>query len=267
MRAAPPNLRTGVLAWSREQAHGEPRGLGWVDLTLREDGRPFLPVKDEATGEVRFRHAPYGLFLPPPMLQAAQEAAERGEATALHGVILSFAKPEWIVASRHLLWTPLSPVPRLLSPLVEAFGIDRLLHRDDPSRLVRLLAHLPRFHPHRGDPNAARQLVQDALDEDLGVEVRDQVDGDEVFACRPASWWRRRGGPPSGLVVRDGLLRCEAMQDAPQAEDAVLSPIGDASVPIAMLRLLPVWASVRLHPPSSPSASRRDAPPVREERP
>ncbi len=249
-RAVTPNLRLGVLAWARQQARGDGAGLGWVDTTLRDDGRPFLPVEGP-DGEERFRHAPYGLFLPGPMLESAKAAQARGEATALEGLLLLLARPEWLVAARHLLWTPLSPVPRLLAPLVEAFGIDRGLHRDDPSRLVRLLAHLPGFHPHRGDPEAAVALVRTALEEDLPVVVHAAPGPDEAFACRDASWWRVRGGSDATLVVRDGMLRRTAPAASPRAEDVAIARQDGAPIPLSLLRLLPVWATLRLQPPDA----------------
>lgn len=242
-----PNLRVGVLAWSREAAHGPERGLAWVDTTLRDDGRPFLPVGEGTDGGPAFRHVPYGLFLPPPLLEAAQQAAARGEPTALQGLLLGFARVEWLVASRHLWWTPLSPVPRLLTSLVEAFGIDPTLHRADPARLTRLLAHLPRFHPHRGSAQAAVDLVRSALGEELGVVVRAAAAPGEVFACRSAAWWRRRGGAPADLVITAGIVRCTTTGAAP-AGDVLLARRPDADLPLALLRLLPVWASARLQP-------------------
>lgn len=234
-------LRVAPLEWALRSGRGEARALGWVDTELLARGRSFTVVGD--TLAPRFRHVPYGAFLPRPMLDAAREARERGEPTLLEGLILLFARPEWLVAARRYLFTACSPVPPLLVGLVEAYGIPRELHRADPAVLGTLLPRLPGWYPHRGDPERALALLEPAIGEPLPVEVaREQ--GPESFACRSAGWWRERGGH-GPLVIRGGVASVDP--PATPRPDVPLRWRGSpGAFPADLLRLLPVWASVRL---------------------
>lgn len=247
-------LRIAPLEWALRSGRGEATALDWVDTALLARGRAFTVV-GEAEAPA-FRHVPYGAFLPRPMLEAAQEARERGEPTLLEALLLLFARVEWLVTARRWLFTTSSPVPPLLVGLVEAYGIPRELHRAEPAVLATLLPRLPGWYPHRGDPERALALLEPALGEPLPVEVARHVgeEVDEAFACHAASWWRERGDGHGALAIRDGvavLVPTGATRSdvplrwrVPTAPDA---PGGGARFPGELLRLLPVWATVRLH--------------------
>jgi len=243
--------RTAALEWIRRSAAGDLSGMGWVSLDLDPAATPFSVIPDEGEGE-RFRHVPYGAFLPPPMVEAAQEAREEGLATALEALLLLFARPEWLIHTRDRMWTPLSPTPELLARLAESYGVSAELHRGDPDKLARLAARLPSWHPHRGRPEAARALLEDALEEPSeGVgTIEDGELASEAFTCRSADWWRRRtgGDPPQHRIV-DNVLRFQPDTGRPFEviqEDIPVRWTPGTPFPRAILRLLPAWQSVRL---------------------
>jgi hypothetical protein len=242
-------LRVPILEWARRSATGRLHRLGWVDLTLDDGVRPFSLVSAGDDGDATFRSVPYGLFLPPPMVDAAIAAQERGEPTALEGLLLLFARPEWLVATRGLFWMPTGPLPALLAPLVEAYGADAQVHLRRPERLARLLAHLPRWYPHRGDAVAALRLLESAVDETPPVRVGEDRGADEVFACRSAAWWAARDGGHEALRVEGGVVRLAAAgRPEARTEDVTLTWSPDRPFPATLLRFLPAWATVRLLP-------------------
>ena len=104
----------------------------------------------ESRGHRQYRHRPYGAYVPRTMRMSAQYAQENGEPTVLEGLLLLFAKMEWLIATRRYYWSPMSPVPQLLVTLVEAMGIDNEIHQNRPDVLARLVARLPTWNPTRG---------------------------------------------------------------------------------------------------------------------
>ena len=252
----------------RSPAAGRLRGLGWVDSTISKRDRPFqmVPARD---GTHRFRHIPYGFFLHTILTDSAIAAQKRGEPTVLEGYLLVFAWMEWLIASRHLIWSPVTPKPDLLTVLVEAFGVGPEIHREEPERLMRLAARLPTWYPNRGTAVRARQLLEETVGEELGV-VLVQADGgasppgadaplaDEVFSCRSAEWWQRRrqgaanhtgDGTSSEMRVTDGLLRFQSPSEAGftlAREDVLIGWKIDSPFPAVLSRVLPIWVSTRI---------------------
>lgn len=252
----------------KSPASGRMRGVGWVDGTLLERDRPFQEVVD-GDGVSRFRHIPYGFFLPTVLTNAAIAAQKRGEPTVLEGYLHIFAWIEWLISSRRLLWSPVTPKPDLLPVLVEAFGVGPEIHREDPERLMRLTARLPTWYPHRGTSDRARQLLEETVGEDLGVQIvqkdspaeeRDAVPmREEVFGCHSASWWNRRragggshvptGGGDGQMRIKDGLLRFQPSAEPSfelAREDVLIGWTLGTPFPAVLSRVLPIWVSIRI---------------------
>ncbi|MFH1466860.1 MAG: hypothetical protein ABIO70_20925 [Pseudomonadota bacterium] len=260
--------RLPPLAWAHRSAAGSLEGLAWVDADPDPSLTPFRQVEGE-DGVRRFRHLPYAAYLPPAMAEAAETAARRGQPCLIQAAIMLMARPEWLVAARPWLWSPLSPVPGLLRFLVEAFGVDPALHTGDPAVLARLAALLPDWHPERGTVERAREVLACAESEEHQLSVAFlQRDGprpravplaDEIFACHDAAWWQRRdpGGARQELRVEGGLLRFQPREAPPfelLQEDLLLSWRPGTPAPTHLPRLLPIWMNLRLVVPAAPRA-------------
>jgi len=235
--------RHSVLEWALQSSRGELSGTDWVDAELRSDGEPWMLRRDGET--VRFRHLPPADRLPSPMQESAADAQERGEPTVAEFLTRMIARSQWLTSARRYLWTPFSPVPQLLAPLVEAYGIDAELHDRDSATLANLLVHLPAWHPRRGEAQAAVDLLGVAMDSE--VPVRLGSDAPAAFTCQSADWWSRRNRP-SSWVLRDDLMTGEPIDDP---EDVILGWTPTDRFPHELLRLLPVFTSVRLAPETS----------------
>jgi len=248
------------------KASGRLRGFGWVDRTIFRKDRPFQQVEGE-DGVSRYRHIPYGFFLPTTLANASIAAQQRGEPTVLEGYLMLFSWVEWLVASKANLWAPNSPTPALLTVLVEAFGIGTEIHRNRPERLSSLAARLPTWYPHRGTPERARQILEETLGLELGVELlhcdthgaHPEGLSSEVFACRSAEWWARRSDGGRGhlptsetnspMRIGGGLLRYQQEDDESfglKHEDVAVSIEQGQDFPTVLLRVLPLWASIRI---------------------
>jgi hypothetical protein len=249
-------------------ASGRMRGLEWADGTVARRARPFQVVPG-SDGINRFRHIPYGYFLPTVMTTAAVSAQGRGEPTVLEGYMLVFAWVEWLIASRMMLWSPQSPQPALLAVLVEAFGVGPELHREDPKRLMRLAARLPTWYAHRGTSRRALQLLEETIGEDLqisAVQVNSpQAEHDaipateEVFSCRSAEWWHRRrvgeathlpaDGSDGAMRIEGGLLRFQSPDSDGfklAQDDVLVAWKAGTPFPTVLSRVLPIWVSLRV---------------------
>lgn len=246
-------LRTALLEWAQRSAAGELPGMDWVDTEILAHGSPFVITRtDEA---IRFRHVPTGKTLPPPLVEEARRHQEAGEPTLVECMALLFARAHWLVEGRGLYYRSTTPVPALLAALVEAYGVDAELHRHDAVTLANAIAHLPAFHPHRGDPERAGRLLQDVLGQPHDVDL-DQEPGhdlDEVFAIRSAAWFAARPAlrpsRPEVLTIRHGLLHHTAPRAPRNPEDVLVGWVPGDRFPHALLRLLPAWVSARLHEP------------------
>ncbi len=265
-----------ILAFARASASGALERGPWVDL----DPDPTLPphrVRPGPDGGARFGHLPYAAFLPPPMATALVEAHARGEAGLFEAVLVMMARPEWLVASRSMWLGPLSPQPMLLAELVEACGIDRAVHRDEPALLARLAALLPDWRLRRGQLAAALRVLEDGAGASAPGPVQQGPGGPaepalaarhEAIACRAASWWtaRLRASQAPALWIRGGFLRCTG-PDVATGPDAATDPLDrlpqdlclahapGASPPARLLRLLPLWTSLRLFTPAASTPS------------
>lgn len=229
--------RIAVLEWALRAGRGELPGLDWIDTTLRPEGEPFLLVRDG--DRVRFRHLPLGPHLPPPLVEAAEQAQAAGEPTALEAVHHLLARAQWLTSARGLLFTPASPLPGLLASLVEAYGVDAELHEADADDLARLVVHLPGWYPRRGGLEPALDLLRTALDHD--VTVRPATGGPLAFTCQSTDWWCERPLPTGPLLIHEGFVTTDAGH-----ADVVLGWVPSDRFPHELLRLLPAWASCRL---------------------
>jgi len=249
-------LRLPEVEWSFRANAGELAGLRWVDTRLD----PQLPPARAhgENGSTTFRYFAPLEVTPTYVREETLDAQGRGRPTAWEGLALLFAKSGWTVEARGFVWAPYSPYPGVLSRMVEAFGVERAMHRFDPGRLSRLAAMLPTWYPSRGRLDAARAVLAacDALataDETWGQDEPPPADAlrDEVLCCHDAKWWRARKGRDAQPSYRleKGFLRFQPAEGdgfGMRREDflLVLDPSGKLS--LAMHRLLPAWASVRI---------------------
>ena len=251
--------RTPDLEWSHRSAAGGADDLEWVDSRIDPNRRPFL--QEETPDGRRFSHIPYPLFMPPVMAQSAANAQASGQATMAEGLLLLYARAEWLVHSRNWMWSPLSPVPRLLAYMVEAFGIEQELHRDDPEVLSRLAGMLPTWHPSRGTVDRAREVLECTGDDAQARHVAfAQRDGerpvnpslrDEVMACRSASFWASRQDEEATphYRIENGFLKFQPSAGDSfvlRREDVLLEWREKSILPRQLVRLLPAWTVVRL---------------------
>lgn len=246
--------RLPTLEWCHRTAAGQHADLAWVDGTVEVHRETFGAV--ETPEGVRFQHVPYAGFQPPSMLEAQQQAQARGAPTLQEALLLLFARAEWLVATRERWWTPLTPTPASLAPLVEVYGIERALHRSDAAALARLVALLPSWYPGRGTVAAAERVLV-ALESGPLPEVRSlQQDGpapaclvDEVFVCRSVEFWEARwtDGASTSLRIQGGVLLFQAETPGVvlRREDVAIawSPTEPANA--ALARLLPPWTLFR----------------------
>ena len=247
--------REPILAFAHASAAGQLGGVGWIVPRLDGEGYQIETAED---GLPRLSGPP--LILPPPMRDAAEDAIAQGQAPLAEVLALVLAGPAWLIQSRRTLWTPLSPVPALLTRLVETYGVGVEIHQRVPERLARLAARVPVWYPYRGQLKAALEL----LDQAVGAPVpqptaaRDQ-DGptpvapplrEERLACHTARWGAdHRGGAAAPRYRVDGgfvRFQPEAGGTELQRDDVLLGQLPDQVPSTALLRLLPVWTTLRL---------------------
>ena len=251
MSAAHLKVRIAQLDWSLLSSTDQLNDLKWVDSHIQFSHQPFIE-KDHL-----FAHRPYGYFLPPAMVEAAQKAQAYGEPTVLEGLLLLNAKVEWLIETRKYLWSPLSPVPKLLDSLADAFGISCELHQNKPDVLLRLAAVLPKWYPHRGTVQRARFLIEKTIG--IPLKVGTQQKGskpmaldNEAMMCRSVTWWRHRSSKRSqspNMRIKDGILQFQPDdgQSYPALiEDTVVEWCKGDEFPVELTRLLPPYGSVRL---------------------
>jgi hypothetical protein len=252
-------LKVPALEWASEAASGEMDDLAWVDSTIDSSSKPFAVV-NTADGW-KYRHRPYAYFLPRSMALAASNAQQNGEPTVMEGILLLFARTEWLIASRPYYWSPLSPVSELLGILSEAFGVGAEIHENQREVLARLVARLPTWYPHRGTISRARQLLEETVGEKLEIQTAHiDTDGpnpllpaisDEIFACRSAEWWARRKEKGSNMHYRigNGMLKFQPEEGGGYPlirEDIMIGWREGRKFPLKLLRLLPIWTTIRI---------------------
>ena len=255
------------LQWACDMAQGKAEALRWVDSTILDHHRSFSVSEED--GEKVYRHRPYGAYLPRTMRLSARHAQAQGEPTVLEGLLLLFAKMEWLIATRRYYFSPMSPVPKLLVSLVEAMGIDNEIHRNKPDVLSRLVARLPTWNPSRGTVQGAKELLVETVGEPFTLRVAqmpkdeaiplDPDIQDEVFVCRDLDWWTRRihtqpleedevPAANMNLRITSGLLQYQ-MPERPlplHPEDVLVGWKIKEPFPTNLLRLLPAWICVRV---------------------
>lgn len=251
------SARLPDLAWAHEAAAGRLDGLGWAAAAPGLEQEPYTLIVDP-NGATRFHGEDLSARLPPPMAEAARAVSEAGGLPLVEAVGALLARPSWLIHSRRTLFGPLSPAPRLLEALVEAYGIGVEIHRGDPETLARLVARLPGWHPSRGTLERALHLLEEAVGEpvrtpcaQLGPDGVPPVAPDlreEVLAARPAAWWALRATADAAPSYRisSGFVRFQAASTPYRLlrEDVVIAPDGPLSA--ALPRLLPVWTSTRV---------------------
>ena len=255
------------LQWAVDAAQGMAEGLDWVDAEIIPRHRSFTMHVDQENGERTYRHRPYSAYLPKTMMLAARHAQRQGEPTVLEGLLLLFAKMEWLVATRRYYWSPMSPIPRLLASLVEAMGIDNEIHRNRPDVLARLVARLPTWNPSRGTVQGAKELIVETVGDAFPIRVAQMpkdkpipMDPDiqgEVFACHDTDWWEQRTqrtsegkaqNKPMDLRIGSGFLQFQTAEEPMPLhhEDVLVGWKISEKFPTNLLRLLPAWISIRV---------------------
>ena len=251
--------RTPGLEWAHRSSSGGTTDLGWVDARVDPTRRAY--VQEETDEGRKFAHIPYPLFMPPVMAESAATAQKNGQATMAEGLLLLFARAEWAIHSRKWMWSPLSPIPRLLSHLVGAFGVEPEIHHNDADVLRRVTAMLPSWHPTRGTLERAREVLECTGDaEQARYTASSARDGerptspnlrDEAMACRTANWWSARRDEESvpHYRIESGFLKFQpSTGDAfvLRREDVLLEWRQDRKLPRQLARLLPAWTVFRL---------------------
>ncbi|MBT3217480.1 MAG: hypothetical protein HN348_00170 [Proteobacteria bacterium] len=250
--SAPPALRVPILEWSVRANQGRLCRLRWVDSRVDDDLPAFRIVRE--ADEKAFRHIPYLAFQPKFIADEARRAQVGGQVTAWEGLILLFAWVEWYVAARGLFFAPFGPLPKLLIPLVERFGIERILHRDKPERLARLTALVRTWHAARGRLDKAAEVLH-ACDEEAQMEGVHGVDApkavlvDEIMTCQPVEWWRARaqGRREPEYRIQEGFLRFQPAKSQfhVRTEDVLVEIDDNRHLPLGLFRVMPAWAVFR----------------------
>lgn len=255
MNGLPPRLSR--LEWSQQAAANQLEGVRWVEGSLSAR-RPMYRLVRGEDSRLRYHHIPYVRYLPAPMVDAVAEAQAAGVVTLQEALVLLFGRVEWTVATRGYLWSPLSAYPKILARVVEAFGIDPLLHKHNPEALSRLAAILPAWHPFRGSVRRAREVIEAISEEPsrfiaISVEEEGPVPPalqQEVFCCRSLSFWEARRYARRSPVYRisGGFLHFQPEGGAfsLRKEDVLVQWKRGEQLPQALFRLLPPWKVIRL---------------------
>ncbi len=261
-----PLARLPHLEWCHRTAAGQHADLAWVDATLELHADTYRAVAGE-DGVVRFQHFPYAAFTPPAMFEEAAAAQRRGEATLQEGLLLLFARVEWLIVSREQLWTSLTPAPYVLAALVEAYGVGPEVHGHHDEVLARLAALLPDWYPSRGTVAAARRVLACAEMERDAEHVYTIDDAGptppvlagEVLVCRSLAFWAARVGDTGETVhrIENGVLlfQTPTPRFELRREDIVVAWSPGRHLSGELLRLLPPWTVLRPvvnAPPESP---------------
>jgi hypothetical protein len=190
------------------------------------------------------------------MAESALEAQRAGRATLQEALILLFARPEWLIATRSRMWTSSTPLPTLLARLAEVYGVAPELHRGEADVLLRLSALLPSWHARRGSLPAARQVLDAAEVPALAAGSGPQgqsADGSslsqEILCCHSLEWWEARAlpGASPALRVQQGMVLFQGSQPGwvLRREDVLVPHRPEPARPEGLSRLLPPWAVLR----------------------
>jgi len=261
-------LRIPELDWSHRSATDELEGVEWIDSGLDVSRPHFQRIGD------RFHGPTLAKFVPPAIARAALAAQQKGDGTLLEGMQLLMGRIAWLVRTRPWFWTEVSPVPRLLASLAEAHGIDRVVHRDDPAVLARIVARLLVWRRRRGELEATLRMLDEAAEIVPHERLRDlRGHGptpdelvDEVLVCHRAEWWEARRGANPKVVPRieAGFVRFQDPDDPgfPLLREDVLA-VANTDQPLerSVSRMLPGWLTIRpvLQSPGDDVALAEDA--------
>ena len=240
------DTRPARLQFARQRAGGTLTGVSWIDADLKPDR------SDWTVSERGFHSRSVVGMLPTAIQESARAAHAQGLPTLVEGIQLLLADTDWMVESRSMLWSPDSPEPRLLVPILEHFGVEAMLHRNDPTRLQRLAARLKPWLARRGEVVPALSLLRSALDEQPSETVcgPDRL-VHEVLACRSSGWWAARNAAQvkQNLRIEDGFVRFQP-RESPQirlrTEDLLVDWTPGMPIHRGLLRLLPVWCCYRV---------------------
>ena len=159
-----------------------------------------------------------------------------------------------------------------MTRLVERFGIEPTLHRNDRERLLRLTSLIPTWHPARGRIDKATDALEACGQQEQVAGVRADGDGleQELFTCKPASWWaaRQQEDAIPEYRISDGYLRFQPKGTAKfhlRTEDVLVALKPGGKLPRDLFRLLPAWAVFR--PTLPETATTKDVPKATAETP
>ena len=248
------NARVASLEWATDAANGSLEGLDWIDANVDPTLEGFQFEQSEE-GK-RYRHRPLGYFLPTIMSRMALQSQKNGDPTILEAVIYLYARVEWLSATRKYFWSPSSPVPGLLVLLAEVYGIGQELHRNDPHALSRLIARVPSWHKDSGTALKAKELFTEIIGRPLPIQANQSVGStelaEEIFVARDWKWWKahKRSSSKTKLRITSGFLQFQSHKAEEQfpmiREDVFIVWKIGVSFPKDFLRLLPIWACVRI---------------------
>ena len=248
------HARIAALEWATDTANGDIKDLDWVDADLDPEleGFAFEHKKD---GKV-FRHRPLGYFLPSIMSRTAYASQKNGDPTVLEALMYIYAKIEWLMATRKYYWSPFSPVSELLVLLAEVYGVGKEIHQNDPQALSRLIARLPAWHKNSGTAQKAKELLVDIIGRELSIKASQSPSQEEVsrevLVSHEWQWWKHRSksSSKSKMQIRSGFLCFQSQKKEEQfdlvKEDVLITWKEEVGFPKDFLRLLPIWASVRI---------------------
>ena len=231
----------------------------------------------------KYSHRPYGYFLPTIMARQAQAAQQNGDPTVLETMLYLYAKVEWMTAARRYFWSPMSPEPKLLSLLAEAYGIGTEIHHNNSQALSRLIAKISTWHKEAGTSQKAMEMLCDIIQRESFVhnppikaldyqsKMVELELGEEILSVREREWWEQRAQPDSKTKYRlnkAGFLcfqpkakesrieeerskkeereKVKKEQYSLAKEDVLIKWKYKRDFPLDFLRLIPMWSSVRM---------------------
>jgi len=248
------NARIAALEWAIDAANGDLKDWDWVDGDIDPSLEGF--VFQQTPEGKKYRHRPLGYFLPTIMARLAHQAQKNGDPTVLEGLTYLYAQNEWITAARKYLWSPMSPVSMLLSLLAEVYGVSKEIHRNNPQALSRLIARLPAWHKQSGTALKAQELLVDIVGRELPIRITQSSSEKEleteVLVSHEWQWWKLRRNTQSTprMKISNGFLCFQSSKKEEQydlvKEDVLITWKEGVGFPKDFLRLLPIWASVRI---------------------
>jgi len=248
-------LQEPSVAWAMAEGRGELEGLGWVDEAGAPGGVGGARILTPAGP--RYRLASVTRWLPPAVGARVRAAAALGAATAWDGLGLLIARPSWWIGGREHLFSPYGASSPCQADLLARWGLERRLHADDPVRIARIMALLPRWRGARGTVEAARQVCRAAEIPSPDLHERPGEDS-ELATCRSSAAWAASPPRVGGLRILGGVLRCAPSRQVPRPEALHLGWSGSLGCLAEVVRLLPVWTALHLHPQEPPIPARSE---------